>query len=100
MRNLESQGTHKFDRTGKLIVTLNLLCDRLLLLKPSWLPTLLLIPLLYLLGWIICAPLVWLGLPSSQQSLVGTVISVLLLLLLLPTWCRLRWNTHLSLIHI
>ena len=94
MRNLESQGTHKFDRTGKLIVTLNLLCDRLLLLKPSWLPTLLLIPLLYLLGWIICAPLVWLGLPSSQQSLVGTVISVLLLLLLLPTWCRLRWNTH------
>ena len=94
MRNLESQGTHKFDRTRKLIVTLNLLCDRLLLLKPSWLPTLLLIPLLYLLGWIICVPLVWLGLPSSQQSLVGTVISVLLLLLLLPTWCRVRWKTR------
>ena len=94
MRNPESQGTHQFDRTGKLIVTLNLLRDRLLLLKPSWLPTLVVIPLLYLLGWIICAPLVWLGLPSSQQSLVGTLISVLLLLLLLPAWCRLRWNTH------
>ena len=94
MRNPQSQGTHQFDRTGKLIVTLNLLRDRLLLLKPSWLPTLLVIPLLYLLGWIICAPLVWLGLPSSQQSLVGTLISVLLLLLLLPAWCRLRWNTH------
>ena len=94
MRNPESQGTHQFDRTGKLIVTLNLLRDRLLLLKPSWLPTLVVIPLLYLLGWIICAPLVWLGLPSSQQSLVGTLISILLLLLLLPAWCRLRWNTH------
>ena len=94
MRNPESQRTHQFDRTGKLIVTLNLLRDRLLLLKPSWLPTLLVIPLLYLLGWIICAPLVWLGLPSSQQSLVGTLISILLLLLLLPAWCRLRWNTH------
>ena len=94
MRNSESQGTHKFDRTGKLIATFKLLRDRLVLLKPSWLPTLLLVPLLYLLGWIICAPLVWLGLPSSQQSLVGTLISVLLLVLLLPAWCRLRWNSR------
>ena len=54
----------------------------------------LLIPLLYVLGWIICAPLVWLGLSSSQHSLAGTLTSVLLLVLLLPAWCRYRWDTR------
>ena len=53
----------------------------------------LLIPLLYVLGWIICAPLVWLGLSSSHHSLAGTLTSVLLLVLLLPAWCRCRWDT-------
>ena len=54
----------------------------------------LLIPLLYVLGWIICAPLVWLGLSSSHHSLAGTLTSVLLLVLLLPAWCRCRWDTR------
>jgi len=54
----------------------------------------LLIPLLYVLGWIICAPLVWLGLSSSHHSLAGTLTSVLLLVLLLPAWCRCRWGTN------
>ena len=53
----------------------------------------LLIPLLYVLGWIICSPLAWLGLSSSQHSLAGTLTSVLLLVLLLPAWCRCRWDT-------
>ncbi|CAI8155359.1 MAG: Uncharacterised protein [Synechococcus sp. CC9902] len=93
MRNPESQGTHQFNRAGKLIASLNQLRDRLILLEPKWLPAMLLIPLLYVLGWIICAPLVWLGLSSSQHSLAGTLTSVLLLVLLLPAWCRCRWDT-------
>lgn len=93
MRNPESQGTHQFNRAGKLIASLNQLRDRLILLEPKWLPAMLLIPLLYVLGWIICAPLVWLGLSSSHHSLAGTLTSVLLLVLLLPAWCRCRWDT-------
>ena len=84
MRNPESQGTHQFNRTGKLIASLHQMRDRLILLEPKWLPAMLLIPLLYVLGWIICAPLVWLGLSSSHHSLAGTLTSVLLLVLLPP----------------
>ena len=82
--------------------------ERLIRMQPSWLPTLLLVPLLYLCGWVLALPLVVIGLPAQQHSLVGTLISVLLLLILLPQWCRLRWNSSscwrslgiLSLIHI
>ena len=48
---------------------------------------------LYLCGWVLALPLVVIGLPGHQHSLVGTLISVLLLLILLPQWCRLRWNS-------
>ena len=67
--------------------------ERLIRMQPSWLPTLLLVPLLYLCGWVLALPLVVIGLPGPQHSLVGTLISVLLLLILLPQWCRLRWNS-------
>ena len=63
-------------------------------MQPAWLPTLLLIPLLYAAGWLLGLPLVGLGLPLDQHALMGTLISVLLLLLLLPSWCRLRWNSR------
>ena len=63
-------------------------------MQPAWLPTLLLIPLLYLCGWVLALPLVAIGLPDPQHALVGTLISVLLLLILLPPWCRLRWGSQ------
>ena len=62
-------------------------------LKPSWLPALLLIPTLYGLGWLLAWPLIPFGLSPDRHSLIGTLISFLLLLGLLPRWTRLRWRS-------
>ena len=62
-------------------------------LKPSWLPALLLIPTLYGLGWLLAWPLIPLGLSLDRHALIGTLISFLLLLGLLPRWARLRWRS-------
>ena len=66
--------------------------NRFLLLQPSWLPTFLLIPLLYALGWLAAGPLTLLGLPANEVSLTGTVLSFVLFLLVLPQWAALRWS--------
>ena len=66
--------------------------NRLLLLQPVWLPTVLFIPLLYALGWLAAVPLTLLGLPTDQLSLTGTVLSFVLFLLVLPRWAALRWS--------
>ena len=66
--------------------------NRLLLLQPVWLPTVLFIPLLYALGWLAAVPLTLLGLPTDQLSLIGTVLSFVLFLLVMPRWAALRWS--------
>ena len=70
------------------------LLNRFLLLQPTWLPTLLFIPLLYALGWISAVPLTLLGLPGDQVSLTGTVLSFALFLLAMPRWAALRWSSE------
>ena len=65
---------------------------RFLLLQPVWLPTVLFIPLLYVLGWLAAVPLTLLGLPTDQLSLTGTVLSFVLFLLVMPRWAALRWS--------
>ena len=94
MRNPQSQGTDQHDRTRSLIALLPRLRDRLLAVQPFWLPTVLLMPLLYAGGWLLSLPLMVIGLPGEQHALVGTVITFLLLLLVLPGWCRLRWHSR------
>ena len=66
--------------------------NRLLLLQPVWLPTVLFIPLLYALGWLAAVPLTLLGLPAERVSLTGTVLSFVLFLLVMPRWAALRWS--------
>ena len=66
--------------------------NRFLLLQPAWLPTVLFIPLLYVLGWLAAGPLTLLGLPTDQLSLTGTVLSFVLFLLVMPRWAALRWS--------
>jgi membrane protease YdiL (CAAX protease family) len=74
-----------------LIRTINAGLNWLILLTPRWLPVLVLIPVLYLIGWVKAQLLTLVGLPTSAVSLVGTVFSFLLFLLLMPRWIRLRW---------
>ena len=66
--------------------------NRFLLLQPTWLPTVLFIPLLYAMGWLAAVPLTLLGLPTDQLSLTGTVLSFVLFLLVMPRWAALRWS--------
>ena len=68
------------------------LLNRFLLLQPAWLPTVLFIPLLYALGWLVAVPLTLLGLPGDQVSLTGTLLSFVLFLLVMPRWTALRWS--------
>ena len=74
-----------------MIRTINAGLNWLILLTPRWLPVLVLIPVLYLIGWVKALLLTLVGLPTSAVSLVGTVFSFLLFLLLMPRWIRLRW---------
>lgn len=69
---------------------------RLLQARPRWIATLLLIPLLYGLGWLLAQPLAQV-LPeasAARLSLIGTIESLLLFILLLPSWVRQRWNSR------
>ena len=54
--------------------------------------TILLIPLLYLLGWILANPLVIIGVGKEHISLIGTIFTFLLFVLLMPKWFELRWG--------
>ena len=74
-----------------MIRTINAGLNWLILLTPRWLPAFVLIPVLYLIGWVKAQLLTLVGLPTSAVSLVGTVFSFLLFLLLMPRWIRLRW---------
>ena len=74
-----------------MIRTINAGLNWLILLTPRWLPVFVLIPVLYLIGWVKAQLLTLVGLPTSAVSLVGTVFSFLLFLLLMPRWIGLRW---------
>lgn len=55
----------------------------------------LLIPALYGLGWLLIQPMSWLfpSIPLASRDLMGTLVSELLFLLVLPSWVRIRWDS-------
>ena len=61
-----------------------------------WVPTLTLIPVLYGLGWLLVQPVARLipGLTIPSRDLMGTLVSELLFIVVLPSWVRLRWNSR------
>ena len=64
--------------------------------RRRWVPTLVLIPALYGLGWLVMQPIAQLipDLPIASRDLLGTTISLLLFLIVLPSWVRIRWSTR------
>lgn len=52
--------------------------------------------MLYGLGWLVMQPVAYLmpALPTASRDLLGTAISLLLFLIVLPSWVRIRWTTR------
>ena len=50
------------------------------------------IPVLYGLGWLTASALIPLGLANSSVSLVGTLLSFLTFLVVMPRWAHKRWQ--------
>ena len=62
------------------------------MVRPRWLPLVLLVPVLYGLGWLMASALIPLGIPNSSVSLVGTLLSFLSFLIVMPRWVQRRWQ--------
>ncbi len=59
-----------------------------------WISLLILMPSLYLFGWLIAQTMFFLGVifQKDQLPLIGTIFTFLLFLMSLPIWIRLRWR--------
>ena len=65
---------------------------KLLTIRPRIFSTILFIPFLYLLGWILAKPLFFLGIGKEHISLIGTILTFLLFVISLPKWFEIRWG--------
>ena len=63
-----------------------------LIIRPKILSTILFIPLLYLLGWILAKPLSIFGVGKEHISLIGTIFTFLLFVISMPKWFEIRWG--------
>jgi len=62
------------------------------LLKPRFLSTIFFIPILYGIGWAISQPLLLFNFEKENLSLIGTIITFLLFIFLLPYWFYIKRN--------
>ena len=63
-----------------------------LIIRPKIVSTILFIPLLYLLGWILANPLIIIGVGEENISLIGTIFTFLLFVISMPKWFEIRWG--------
>ena len=56
--------------------------------------TIIFIPFLYFLGWILAIPLIFLGIEKENISLIGTIITFLIFVISLPKWFEVRWKLN------
>ena len=65
---------------------------KIIFLNPKLFSTIIFIPFLYILGWILATPLVLMGLGRESISLIGTIITFLIFIFSLPKWFEIRWG--------
>ena len=66
---------------------------KILNFRPRILSTILFIPFLYILGWILAKPIFLIDLDNQNISLIGTIITFLIFVISLPKWFELRWGS-------
>ena len=64
------------------------------ILRTKVISTVIFIPFLYFLGWILASPLVFLGIEKEKISLIGTIITFLIFVISLPKWFEVRWKLN------
>ena len=75
-----------------IVKSLKKIYINLFFLNPKLLSTILFIPVLYIFGWVLVTPIILLGVDKESLSLIGTVITFLIFLFLLPKWFEIRWG--------
>ena len=56
--------------------------------------TIIFIPFLYFLGWILASPLIFIGIEKENISLIGTIITFFIFIISLPKWFEVRWKLN------
>ena len=64
------------------------------ILRPKIISTIIFIPFLYFLGWILASPLIFIGITKENISLIGTIITFLIFVISLPKWFEVRWKLN------
>ena len=71
---------------------MKILSKNFLIFRPRILSTILFIPVLYLFGWILAKPLLFIGIGKENISLIGTIFTFSLFVISLPKWFQIRWG--------
>ena len=66
----------------------------LFFLSPKLLSTIIFIPFLYILGWVLATPILLLGVNKENLSLIGTIFTFLIFVFSLPKWFEMRWGLN------
>jgi len=69
-----------------------ILIKNFFLLRPRFLSTIFFIPILYGIGWALSQPLLLFNFEEENLSLIGTIITFLLFIFLLPYWFHIKRN--------
>ena len=75
-----------------LFKTIKKISKTVFIIRPKIFSTILFIPLLYLLGWIMANPLLIIGVGEEHISLIGTIFTFLLFVISMPQWFEVRWG--------
>ena len=67
---------------------------KLFFLGPKLLSTILFLPFLYLIGWLLATPILLLDLDKENISLIGTIITFIIFVSSLPKWFQIRWGLN------
>ena len=73
---------------------IKIISKKVLIIRPKIFSTILFIPFLYLLGWILAKPLFILGLGKEHISLIGTIFTFLIFVISIPKWFEVRWGFY------
>ncbi len=74
--------------------SIKIIYEKFLIIRPKYLSIILLMPLLYLFGWLLANPLLLIGVGKEKISLIGTIFTFLLFILSMPKWFEIRWGLN------